>query len=727
MNITSKAPSSPPKSPAADASDASARIGQASAAAPAGAARDVFVSNDAAPIDTTSAVTSAELFRKVGADASHLPTARRRFAQNVQRLVAGVGMRTRELVEYTASLSQALGHMALECTTLDDLRQLQDFALLAIKNGQPQEVWNAFADIFGYVFKHPDEARDILRFIAKAEKQTFAQKTAWTQAATSSLQGVKGVADKAPAKKADVVIIGGGLSAGHAIRYFAKAFKEGDAKPLDVLVIERDEKSTREHAASLRNAGMVCTVLDNLTDISEAIGEAPITHIQETLKISRPEAERAYQSLMHVMGKAVDRVREFLAERRVDIEFDAKGALDLAKSKEDMAAFRKAAELAQELGIDWRVIDAEVLAERHGIKSDGIEGALVFAGNGQVHPGKLVKALFDAAQKDGKNIRVQYETELLQARPNDAGDGWILETNRGLIHAKDVIDAREAFAPYRFREARYSQIHILDVGDDPAIEKLGATNIDSGYTYMRNPGAGKFLVGSGDVPVRHADKPPRPLGSIALYAAACFKKALPDTPYDIERVWGGVFGVNSDELPTAGELLKGWHVLGGAAGVGLSLTPAMAEQAVDHILGHAERAPFQPAEHFGPRRFFLLELREDLTRALHQLPAYHDLPVEKVRVELRESAAKVPVRRGDELVFTVDEKTLDAMNTDAAVLFGERGLDELRKREGAKAAWTRLQVASMKRGVLLVEEPAAKPAPQASNDNEVAKVGAQSG
>ena len=71
--------------------------------------------------------------------------------------------------------------------------------------------------------------------------------------------------------------------------------------------------------------------------------------------------------------------------------------------------------------------------------------------------------------------------------------------------------------------------------------------------------------------------------------------------------------------------------------------------------------------------------------------------------------AKVPAKRGDELVFTVDEKTLDAMNTDAAVLFGEMGVDELKKREGAKAEWMRAQVESLKRGLLLVEEPATAP------------------
>jgi hypothetical protein len=276
----------------------------------------------------------------------------------------------------------------------------------------------------------------------------------------------------------------------------------------------------------------------------------------------------------------------------------------------------------------------------------------------------------------------------------------------GEVHCKDVIDAREAFAPYHFRGARFSQIHIIDVGEERKPMKLGDTNVCHGLSYMRKVADGKFLCGSGDFPVRKSAEPPRPLASVALYAAAHFKKLFPDTPYNIEHMWGGVFGVNHDEIPVAGELLKGWHVVGGCGGSGLNFTPALASQVANEILGRLKQQPLQPGEQFSPRRFFLLELREDLARALRRLPAFMEIDVGSVRVELGDKAGPdVPVKRGDEITFIVDERTLDAMNTDAAVLFGKDATSEMKKREEAKAAWIEKQVDIMRRGVMKVGAP----------------------
>ena len=72
------------------------------------------------------------------------------------------------------------------------------------------------------------------------------------------------------------------------------------------------------------------------------------------------------------------------------------------------------------------------------------------------------------------------------------GDRWLLQTNRGVVSAKHVIDAREAFAPYRFREARFSQIHVLDVPKDSRPMQLGGTNAYHALSYMRKIDDGKF-------------------------------------------------------------------------------------------------------------------------------------------------------------------------------------------------------------------------------------------
>jgi hypothetical protein len=60
----------------------------------------------------------------------------------------------------------------------------------------------------------------------------------------------------------------------------------------------------------------------------------------------------------------------------------------------------------------------------------------------------------------------------------------------------------------------------------------------------------------------------------------------------------------------------------------------------------------------------------------------------------------------DEVVCYVDERVLDDMNTDAAVLFGPAGPREVEAREHNKAAWVRAQIDAVRaragaRGALL--------------------------
>lgn len=635
---------------------------------------------------------------------------RRRVSGNIRNLVQGLKDREAKLVKKSIAVLSGLGLAARKLATFNDLRQLKDFATLALHEGRPMEIFAPLVDVTTFIVKYPEEARNILRFLEKANADTWTQKTPWIEAATGP-SAVPPPPDQRPLKKADVVVIGAGLSGGSVAHHFAEAFKEDRTAAREVLIIDRDKKSTREHAASLRNAGIVCTAMEYIFGIDEAIGEKPIERIQKSLNISRAEAEEAYHSMMNVMRDATGRLRKMMGEKSAETGPSLDGGLDVAITQQDVDDFRAAAAEARRMGFKWDVVDAAYLGEHFGMSSDHIKGAIYHRDGGQVHSGKLIKALFDQALAASKKVDVQWDTELTKARPDPQGEGWILETSQGPIHAKEVIDAREGFAPFRWREARFSQIHIVDVPKDSAPMKLGETNVCHGLSYMRKIDDGKYLVGSGDFPIHDTAETPAPLASVALYSAAMFKKLFPDVPFNIERVWGGIFGLSTDGIPVTGELADGWHVIGGAGGQGLSLMPALAADTVNEILGKTDRLQFNPSEDFGPRRFFVGELRHDLSRALHGLEAYATLPVEKVRVEIGDGSAR-PVERDGTLVFSVDSKTLDAMNPDVGVLLGESGGQAIRARETVKAEWIRAQLAEAKRGIAAVTGAM----PQASQD-----------
>jgi glycine/D-amino acid oxidase-like deaminating enzyme len=664
---------------------------------------------------------TAQLLAKFGLEQEKRPVTEKRFAANVRKLVKGLVERTAKFVKHSFSVMGAFGLAVRNCSSMHDIRQLQDFVTLAVKNGHPEVVFSLLSDIAGFLLKYPDDARRVINFVAKQERQMTAQRSVWMQPALVELSKLP----KAPPAKADIVVIGGGISAAYMSRHFAKAQKDGDpnAAGRNLLVLEKDTKEKREHMASLRNAGIVCTALDYLFEVEDILGDKAIGRIKDALKVDTKEATKIQNALMKVMGDATGVIQQFLKEKNVDIELRPAGGLDVATSKEDLEAFARAAEKAREYGLDWRAIDAAVLKDQYGIEAPHIEGAILFDDSAQLHPGKLVNALFEYATQTSKDVKTSYGTELIGAEEDPKG-GWVLHTrmqdeNGGWVardvHANEVIDAREAYAPYHFREARFSQIHIIDTSQDDRPMHVEDTHICHGFTYMRKVADNKFLVGSGDFPLTNPNDTPPLMASVALYAFANFMKVYPNAKFDLERAWGGVFGLNHSEVPCVGELLKGWQVVGGSGGSGMNLTPALGEQAIANVLGHQEAGPMA-ADGFSPRQYTLVDIRTDLAKALQQFEAYKDITLEHVQLELGPRTSTTAAKRGDDLVFTIDEKTLDAASILAAPLFGERAEEELRQRMGAKsdfiAAMTKLVDKSLHDGKLLVLSPdTSAPAP----------------
>ena len=668
-------------------------------------ATDAFVpATPATPAAAQSRDLDA-LLGKFGLTQEKKPVTEKRFAANVRRFVTQLAERTKKIAQHGFSVMRAFGLAVRHCSSMHDIRQLQDFAKLAIKNGQPTAVFSILQDVAGFILKYPDDARRVMKFVAAQEQQMTAQRTAWMRPALVDVSALP----KAPPQKADIVVIGGGISAAYMSRSFADAQKGGDASAQgrSLLVLEKDDKRDLAHMASLRNAGIVCTALDYIFDIDEIVGDRAVTRIQDALKLDRPNAERVYGTLMRVMHDATGTIQQFLKDKNVDVELKPAGGLDVAHTAEDVEAFRKAAALAREHGLDWEAIEKETLKAQYGIDAPGIEGALRWNDSAQLHPGKLVEALFKHATSTTKDVHTSYGTEVLGAEEDKQGGGWILHTRARDadgnwvardIHANEVIDAREAYAPYHFREARFSQIHIIDTTQDDRPMHLDDTHVCHGFTYMRKVADNKFLVGSGDFPLSDPHDTPPLMASVALYAFANFMKVFPDAKFDLEKAWGGVFGLNHSEVPCVGELLKGWQVVGGSGGSGMNLTPALGAQAIANVLGRAESGPMS-APGFSPRQYALIDLRTELVRALQQFARFEGIDVTRVELEVGARNTHALTQRGDALVFTIDEATLDAANVLAAPLYGDQAQAQLEARTAAKGAYVDAMMKVVARGL----------------------------
>jgi hypothetical protein len=179
-----------------------------------------------------------QLLSRFGLTQEKRPVTEKRFAANVRKLASSLAARTEKLVKHSVSAMRAFGLAVRRCTSMHDIRQLQDFARLAIRNGQPTAVFSILQDVAGFLLKYPDEARRVMDFIAVQEKKMTAQKSMWMRPALVDVNALP----KAPPQRADIVVIGGGISAAYMSRTFAKAQKEGDpnAAGKSLLVLEKD-------------------------------------------------------------------------------------------------------------------------------------------------------------------------------------------------------------------------------------------------------------------------------------------------------------------------------------------------------------------------------------------------------------------------------------------------------------------------------------------------------
>jgi glycine/D-amino acid oxidase-like deaminating enzyme len=633
----------------------------------------------------------ATLLERVGLR-QDVGSAARQVGRNIRSFVEEVKTRERKFVRRVIDTVAALGLTAVKATTLDDLRQLWSFAQVAVAAGQGGQVFAIAKDIVSFVLTHPEEARRILGFIDQATPAIWKQKSAWMEpggaAAATAARSVAEAGDGKRVPEYDVVVIGAGLSASSFVRELL-ARLDG-SRPLRILMIDRDTAEARTRAASFRNAGMICTVLDYVFGLEEAIGKQPVEEIARALKISTDEARDVYAGLTRVLQNANQRISQFLGDKNPKAGYSQAGSIEVATSSDEMQKFRRLASEAAALGYDWNVLDRDALSGAFGITSDEVVGGIHFREWGLVHPGRFVQALFDHIQVSPQ-VQVQWQTEFTDAEPVKDGEGWLLRTSEGPLRATQVIDAREGFAPYSWREARYSQVHVLDLPRDSRPLALGKTSLNHGLSYMRRLDDTKLLVGSGDFKLGRGQAAPAPLASIALYAAACFKKLYPETPFNIERVWGGVFGISKDGLPVVGELAHGWYVIGGAGGTGLSLCPAMAEQTADVLMGRATGRNFGWPALFSPRRFFMLSLREELGARLAELPGFKGIEVEQVRIDVLERDLGplpfTPTLRAGHIVFRIGEDTLDTMNSDLLAFLRGSPSDNANQRARTRLEW----------------------------------------
>ncbi len=144
----------------------------------------------------------------------------------------------------------------------------------------------------------------------------------------------------------------------------------------------------------------------------------------------------------------VNSIRAYLnaeAESGQPVAFHRTGSLRLATSREELEAYRRLEPLYEGLGVPYRVVTPDEIAEIHPLLNvDGVVGAAHTPSDGHVDPSGATHALAKSARARG--ARIKRHCPVHDLRPLSSG-GWEIESAQGPIRAEQVVLAASFWTP----------------------------------------------------------------------------------------------------------------------------------------------------------------------------------------------------------------------------------------------------------------------------------------
>ncbi|MBD2837839.1 FAD-dependent oxidoreductase [Pseudomonas sp. JM0905a] len=357
-------------------------------------------------------------------------------------------------------------------------------------------------------------------------------------------------------KDVDVAIIGGGFTG----LWTALALRER-APHLSVALVEASRVGD---GASSRNGGMVHGYWASLNSNAQSIGIGP------ALEIARLGSD------------AQDAIRKFANRPGVDVWWREEGSVRVATCPAQERKLLDYWRECEELGAG-RFIQKISQAETRGMIDAPVFGSsLYFPEAANVHPGRLVLALRDAAVAAGVSIYEQSPVERIdEARIHS------VMTKHGRLRAGHVVLATNvglsSIPEVGARMSLFSSFATMSREVPDALSRLGwnhgvgASDFRMFLHYFRRTHDNRVLMGSGSGPIGFGSQTANPL----LYGDEVTKerarrgmaRLLPEVAQaGFAKSWGWPIDVSADRLPFFKTLRRGIYYGGGYSGHGVNAT-----------------------------------------------------------------------------------------------------------------------------------------------------------
>ena len=391
--------------------------------------------------------------------------------------------------------------------------------------------------------------------------------------------------------ESEVVVIGAGFT-GAGCAYF---WSKHDARPM--VILEMDDPAS---GASGRNGGEI--VMGRYYALVKNTVRPYLDKVRADLTGEQRDQLSSQFSAAYVKSayRNAAMIEQTVNDEGIECNYRRKGWIQ-ARDREEQTALKESVRLGLEAGFDdWAEISPEEARQRGGMKVDCPAG--FSRGTATFHPAKWVWSLLEIALR---NPRVELYTRTRVTQVEDAGDYYIVGTNRGKIKARNVINATESYTALIHRQYRDL---IQAVQTQSSFGQGGPRDMQPHIGLSNNRGffgrvEGGTTLGSDETPLPyHRAGCNNPSRFITKFLIGELHRYFGQSEIQMTHEWSGTAGFTVDEYPVVG-LLDGkrQYIVGGMCGSGTAVSFNGARHVVQQILG-LEGPDDYPHAYFAPSR-----------------------------------------------------------------------------------------------------------------------------
>lgn len=373
-------------------------------------------------------------------------------------------------------------------------------------------------------------------------------------------------------KDYDYVIVGGGI-AGLSTAYWLLQ-KNSELK---IGIVEKNQIG---YGASGRNAGFVtCGSTEHFIKLKDQFG------LEKAVEIWKFSEENRKLLQEHIIQDQADK-----------LDFKITGSCTVAANSERWVYYQEMIKTMRAQNIDVYEVNASEMDRDYGVT--GFEGGVVYAGDGYIHPVKLLAEIL-------KKVRVHIHENSEVRSVSKAGEKFVIKTDKEELHAQNVVITVNAYLP--LVNPKFSTLIVPGRGQILLTKPLpqfvkGPCYLTKHLCYFRQLPTGELLIGgfrnlATESEKTHADQTTETIQQALFSFIKNHFRFGPQA--EIARQWAGIMGYSPDGqmILGASESEPHLHYFAGCSGHGMGLSFKAAKTLVDGIYG------FEIPDHLHIKRF----------------------------------------------------------------------------------------------------------------------------